>query len=1090
MRIVVFTLVAVGMSATLMGAQTDIPRPEHPRPDFQRSPWVNLNGTWDFDFDPSNVGEKEEWFEPGQHKWSQKIVVPFPWESELSGIQKPDYRGVGWYHRKVSAPRDWKGKRIVLVFGAIDWAARVWLDGKAIGFHENGYLPFEFDATDWLKDGREHDLAVRAEDNVDAETPTGKQTGWYTPSSGIWQTVYLEARGWRSIEGFQLYPDLNAGSVRIELRVRAEKTAGLIVAAESPKNEFEKVSTPVSGGNASLVIKPLQVRLWSPESPHLYDIRFQLLSGPTVEDEVVSYVALRKIETGRWGDQPFESVLLNGKPIYVQAALHQSFNPKGIYTYPSDEAIQHDLKFTRDCGLNSLRVHIKVEEPRFYYWADKLGILIWYDLPNFRSYTERSRANWETTLRGAVARDFNHPSIFCWVLFNETWGIGDGGYDADHQAWVRSMYELAKKLDTTRLCEDNSANRRDHVACDLNTWHFYINDYERARERIAEVVKETYAGSTFNFAEGYKQGNQPLLNSEYGGIGAGLGDQDISYCLHYLTNLLRSHNKIQGFVYTELTDIEWEHNGLANYDRTPKEFGYPNLHGPHDPTTVRDIFNPDFVVLDGPPIRNVKSGEAVEVPVSISHYSSFDIVSPKIEWGLEGISLLGDRVKSAALDKSRGERFAKVQRYSVVEQEPLKITFPNERGLYLLTTYLAEGTARRPMANNWMWFNAIDAPSPRVEKLDDTTVVLRFDPSASLAPDESGDLSLRGDKAATPDKYIGYGKGWVEYRVTIPKFIDPKTIGAIDLIMEMAPKARDEKLDWPARKKPVDYPQTDGRKFPSRVVVSLNGVRTAEWTLEDDPADERGILSHQKRQQPGSYGYLQRAKLSLDEKSAARNALERDGAIVVRLDYGPIESQPSGGLAIFGETNGAYPVEPTLLLSMTQPVTIPEGYDVNAPLTSGQRAKPRALLPTVGFGEAQWKYTFPKPPTNWTAPDFDDSTWKTGRHGFGRKGTPNTQVNTPWETDDIWLRWKGEIRPLPASAPVWIDYYHDEDMEVYVNGKLLLRERGHVTEYQTQRLTDEQRALFVEGENTIAVHCRQTAGGQFIDVGLFTRGNL
>jgi hypothetical protein len=1042
--ILAMTVAAINVASAANNLPPQTPRPEHPRPDFQRSAWVNLNGSWDFDFDPDAVGEKEKWFEAGGHKWSQKIVVPFPWESELSGIQRPDYRGVGWYHRKIAAPADWKGKQIVLVFGAVDWAARVWLDGKPVASHDNGYLPFEVELTDALRDGREHDLVVRAEDNVDRETPTGKQTGWYTPSSGIWQTVYLEA--------------------------------------ESLKDEFKKVSTPVSNGTASLVIRPAVARLWSPESPYLYEFRLKLLSGPTVVDEIQSYTALRQVQTGKWGDQPFESVLLNGKPVYIQAALHQSFHPKGIYTYPSDDAVRHDLQFTRDCGLNSLRVHIKVEEPRFYYWADKLGVLIWYDLPNFSRYSERSRQTWEATLRGAMARDFNHPSIFCWVLFNETWGIGDGGYGPSQQGWVRKMYELAKKLDTTRLCEDNSACRYDHVVCDLNTWHFYINSYDRARDHIANVVQATFPGSEFNFIKGLTQGTQPLLNSEYGGISAGLGDQDVSYCLHYLTNLLRSHDKIQGFIYTELTDIEWEHNGLANYDRTAKEFGYPDIAGP---TTVRDIFNPDFVVLDGPPIRDVKPGETIEVPVAISHYSSRGIKSPVLLYWMEGIGPLGARIEPNK-DTRPSQAVENLKQSSVADQKSLNIKIPETPGLYLLKVELAAGAADQRVAVNWMWFNAVGAPSLRVEKLDDRTVALRFDPSSSVAPGETGELGLRGATTGS-GKYIGYGKGRADYRVTVPKFLDPRTIETVEFLAEVAARARDEKLDWPARKKSVDYPQTDAKKFPSQVAVSLNGVEAAKWTLEDAPADERGILSHQKRQQPGAYGYLQRAKLAVSE-GPAREVLERDRTITVALDYGPIEGKPSGGLSVFGETNGAYPVEPTLLLRLAKPAAIPDGYDVNASLTRGGKPTVRALLPSVGHGETKWKHTFEKPLARWTTPGFNDGTWRSALHGFGTQGTPNTTVNTLWDTSDIWLRWKGEFRPLPAAALVWIDYYHDEDFEVYVNGKMLLRRSGYVSQYQTELLTDEQRALFVEGENTIAVHCHQTVGGQFVDVGFFTRG--
>jgi len=1075
-------ILAAGIWTNLAFAAAAVPKAEHPRPDLERSQWINLNGRWDFDFDPKRSGESEGWFKPGAHKWSSAIVVPYPWESKLSGIERPDYRGVGWYHRKISAPRSWKGKRIFLVFGAVDWAAKVWLDGKLVGSHENGYLPFEIELTDALADGREHDLVVRAEDNVDPETPTGKQTGWYTPSSGIWQTVYLEARGEDFIRRIRMVPDLDAGCLRMEVWVnRKSASTPLIVAAESPRGEFNRVAVPVAGDRAALVITPFKVRLWSPESPYLYDLRLKLLRGPKVQDEVKTYFAMREIKTGSWDDQPFESVLLNSKPVYIQAALHQSFNPEGIYTYPSDEYIQHDLRFARDCGLNALRVHIKVEEPRFYYWADRLGVLILYDLPNFSRYTERAKRNWEATLRGAIERDFNHPSIICWVLFNETWGIGHGGYGVEHQKWVRSMYELAKRLDPTRLCEDNSPCRYDHVVCDINTWHFYINSYERAREHITRVVKNTFPGSPFNFVKGLTQGTQPLLNSEYGCISAGLGDQDVSYGLHYLTNLLRTFGKIQGFVYTELTDIEWEHNGLANYDRSPKEFGYPNILGP---TTVRDIFNLDFLVLDGPPIRNVKPGERIEVPVSISHYSTRRIESPKMVWWVEGIDPLGRAIGGGADALRRHKTAVAVHQYSVVDQAPIEFSLPEKRGLYILKAALVDGRGRR-VAVSWMWFNAVEPPTPRVEKIAERTVALRFAPEPTRDGGGTEELHLRASRS--PDKYIGYGKGRIEYEVALPGFINPGSIESVEFVAEVAAKARDEKLDWPARKKSYDYPQTDRKKFPSRVAVKICGVAAATWTLEDDPADARGILSHQKRQQPGSYGYLKRTRLEVNSSLDARKALERDRAVRIVLEYGPIEGKPSGGLAVFGETNGRYPVEPTVVLKLNRKVAVPKDYDVNAPLTKPAGGRIRTLLPSVGFGEARWKYTTERPPDDWMKADFDDSAWKTGLHGFGRRGTPNTKINTPWLTSDIWLRWKGEFRPLRPDAPIWIDYYHDEDMEVYVNGELLLRRKGFVTEYQTERLNKKQRGLFVEGENTIAVHCHQTGGGQFVDVGFFTK---
>jgi hypothetical protein len=1073
-----FLLIAVlAISGT---AFADIPRPEHPRPDFQRPDWVNLSGEWEFDFDPQDKGVREEWFAPGKHAFSQRIVVPYPWESELSGIKRPDYRGVAWYHRKTAAPTGMRGKRIFIIFGAVDWRADVWVDGRKLGSHENGYIPFEIDLTQVLGDGKEHDLIVRAEDRVDPETPTGKQTGWYTPTSGIWQTVYLEGRGSNYIQSIKMYPDADAGTVRIDAVVSdSSPTARLLV--QSPTGEFEATSRPVQNGVASVTLKPKQLTLWSPNSPYLYHVTIGLLSGRNQVDTVKSYFAIRKIQTGKWKDQDFESVLLNGKPIYIQAALHQSFNPKGIYTYPSEEAIRKDLQLTREVGLNSLRVHIKVEEPLFYYWADKLGVLIWYDLPNFSWHSETARRNYEQTLRAAIARDFNHPSIFVWVDFNETWGLaGRNGYDQANQDWVHSMYRLTKELDPTRLAEDNSPCNYDHVATDLNTWHFYINDYGAARKHIDNVVAQTYPGSPFNYVKGAAQIGRPLLNSEYGGISAGSGDQDISYCLHYLTNLLRQHNRIQGFIYTELSDIEWEHNGLVNYDRSRKEFGYP-IFPAYGRAQVRDIFNPDFLVIEGPPIRNVRPGQRITLPVSISHYSEVEIKTPRLSgiWG--GTTTFGEHAieLGAAFERSEG---ISVKPYTVVEQQPLELTIPEKPGIYVFKLMLLD--ADRQVTRNWVWFNAVASPSPRVELFDEETVALRFSPEPTAFSGETLDLSPR---ATASGKYAGYGEGWVEYRIRIPEFINPRDIDAIEYMLELAPKARDEKLDWPARKKAADNPQTDGKKFPTSVAILMNGAVAGEYILTDDAADYRGILSHQKQQHPGSYGELRKGGIDYEGNEDAWDILFRDQAVTLRIEYGPVSGKPSGGLAVFGETNGAYPVDPTIFVHLMKEVKIPEGYDPTRPLTEVAKPVFRALLPSVGFGEAEWKYTLDPPGQNWAAPDFDDSAWKTGQHGFGRAGTPKAQINTPWETDDIWLRWKGELKPLAADAPVWLDAYYNDDVGIFVNGKLLLRKQGPVGEYETVRLTEKQRSLLQEGENTIAVHCTQRGGGQFIDVGLFTK---
>ena len=582
--------------AAPLTAANKIPLPEHPRPDLRREQWLNLNGPWAFDFDPDDKGEKAAWFQPGKHKLAQKIVVPFPWESKLSGIQRPDYRGVAWYSRTVTVPREWKGKRAWLVFGAVDWTAKVWVNGTLLGEHVGGYTPFAFDITDVAAPGQQAHIIVRADDPNSPEQPFGKQTPrWYTHTGGIWQTVYLEARGDAYLDRMQLVTDLLADR-------RARVDAALFlggdtngVAAELEVIGAGKARTlKTADGACRLRLDIADPHLWSPDDPHLYDAVVRILRSGKEVDRVHTYLGVRKVHRAGVGGRRYQYITLNGYPIYLRGALHQSFHPDGIYQYPDDATMRWDYEYAKKIGLNFLRIHIKTEIPRALYWADKLGVLIMEDQPSFGRYTPRSKAWWEGVLRETVARDFNHPSIIAWCNFNETWGIGDGGYTPDHQAWVKEMYQLTKKLDPTRLVEDNSPCRYDHVATDINSWHFYINDYHAARRHIANVVSRTFLGSPFNYAKGFKQYLEPLINSEYGGISAGLGDQDISWCFKYLTNELRKHDKICGYVYTEQSDIEWEHNGFLNYDRSEKVFGYDFWFPGFSLADCQDVFGDEL----------------------------------------------------------------------------------------------------------------------------------------------------------------------------------------------------------------------------------------------------------------------------------------------------------------------------------------------------------------------------------------------------------------------------------------------------------------------------------------------------------------
>ncbi len=442
------------------------PRGEHPRPDFERAQWLNLNGRWDFRFDPINRGLDESW-QRSDLPWERDITVPFCWQSKLSGIEDTSGEQIGWYRRKIKVPSDWQG-HVWLHFEAVDWEARVWVNGVPVGQHEGGYTPFAFDITEQAGPGDTATVVVRAFDATERELPTGKQVvQWYTFTSGIWQTVWLEARPETYLTSLRMTPkhDGENWSLAVEAQV-----AG---AGDNATVHIASTDTTVGSADGQIALadgSPIWTgelpvtspHLWTPDDPHLYDLTVTVTGDGGATDTVNTYFGLRTIGHGRYGDLSYESVLLNGEPVYLRGALDQSFNPEGIYTAPSDEFLRGDMERAKSMGLNFLRIHIKADEPRRLYWADHLGVLLMQDMPNTWEYSDRSRTAWERTMREVIARDRNHPAIIAWCLFNESWGLGGDDYKQrpDIQEWVKSMWEEVKTSDPSRLVEDNSPNRR------------------------------------------------------------------------------------------------------------------------------------------------------------------------------------------------------------------------------------------------------------------------------------------------------------------------------------------------------------------------------------------------------------------------------------------------------------------------------------------------------------------------------------------------------------------------------------------------------------------------------------------------------
>ena len=907
----------------MTGNNTDIPRPEYPRPDFQRGTsegidWICLNGTWEFAFDPDDIGEENRWFDTestADSVWKLQIQVPYPWESlaawgeedqanntnylsknayltpeevTCGGLERSgNYREaprhtIGWYRKTVSVPETWGEKRTILTFGAIDWYAKVWVNGECVGEHENGYLPFELDITDALTPGELAHIVVRAYDAQDhGEQLAGKQIGWYERTSGIWQTVYLEPRSATHIKSCYITPDIDNSTATLDVTIDGESAAGTTLnwhcasPVETSGSELSgSIAVEENSFSARIEIPQEHLHLWDVDTPYLYNVTLTLTSGESVIDRVFTYFGMRKVSIAKAPSGDYQYIYLNNRPVYLLGALNQSFTPEGVYTFLTDEAIRRDIERAKEFGFNFLRLHIKIDEPRLYYWADKLGMLFMCDIPNFGDYTEKAQARFEETLRGTVARDYNHPSIISWCNFNETWGLGGREYKdmTDRQEWVREMYHLAQSLDETRLIEDNSPCLYDHVETDINSWHFYINDYEQAKEHIANVVAETYPGSAFNYVGGNVQSDAPLINSEYGGISAGAGDKDVSWCFKYLTNELRLHPKICGYIYTELQDIEWEHNGFMNYDRSIKEFGYDYL----------DINTLDFIAIDYPPGTTVAPGDRIKADIYASHFSHKTITGTSLHWQLDTMSATGHTIRGCV----SGSVEIPFPQYQAQRVHELELIVPDiHPAVGTLHIWVTDSTGT-VVARNFINFDHFVEDVAPIESNGSKSVTLNY------APGNTSESSW--NEPTTSDQlFSAVGSGHVEYEISLPEGLSTADIAEMALIFEASSSYGGAR-------------QTEPEKHPSDVTITVNGVEIDTIGIPDCPADIRGALSY-IHGEPGIYGYLYNVKV--DPSLLIGEAETLTISYEVKAD-----ADAKGGFALYGARMGRYPTGPHVVI--------------------------------------------------------------------------------------------------------------------------------------------------------------------------------
>jgi beta-galactosidase/beta-glucuronidase len=577
-----------------MSDRAEIPRPEYPRPQFIRDPWLNLNGEWEFAFDDEDVGLDEGWSDG--RKLPLRITVPFAYQTKLSGINEKRIHEVVWYARDLTVPAEWKGRDVLLNFGAVDYSTTLWVNGHEVGHNQGGHVPFDFDIAPYVRTGTNR-LTLRVEDSQNPQQPRGKQSHTGTPheidyycTTGIWQTVWLEPVPPIRIEEIRIITHADANEVELFVFLHAPSAAWRVVVEVSEQDKFvTRVEDHTAVATGHLRFSIPYAKLWSPESPNLYDLKICLYDGEELLDQIGSYFGLRGLElrNGR--------VMLNGKSTYLKMVLDQGYWPDGYLTAPSDEALQTDIGWSKAFGFNGVRKHQKIEDPRWLYWCDRLGILVWEEMPNAREWSLHSEellsAEWER----AVRRDYNHPCIVAWVPVNESMGFpGLAQEHAGQYAYIERMVSETRHLDATRPVIDNDGWEHTDIT-DICAIHDYSPTAERLQTRYHDTLesgqlpKTVWVGDKPLFARGSKYRGQPIVLSEVGGfltIPQEIPPDKRDHLYRYYASFERPEELLEkyrdlmngistlkflaGFCYTQLTDIEQEINGLLTYDRKPK----------------------------------------------------------------------------------------------------------------------------------------------------------------------------------------------------------------------------------------------------------------------------------------------------------------------------------------------------------------------------------------------------------------------------------------------------------------------------------------------------------------------------------------
>lgn len=572
--------------------------PLHPRPRLRRRRWSDLCGTWQFAYDDRDSGLRERWhIQP--ERFNRAITVPFPPESEMSGIDEKGFHPVVWYRREIEAEAA-PGERLLLHFGAVDYLAMVWVNGDLVATHEGGHTPFSADITNSLVPGAKQVIVVRAEDQpLDATQPRGKQDWreqphsiWYHRTTGIWQPVWLEPVSAEYVANVQLTPDLTRGMVGVEIQLGRRPVEPVDCRIElSLKGETlatQRLTLRSAQALTSIHISGFEhgqdrgKLLWTPETPNLIDVTVTLLDGSGQSlDEVESYFGMRSSAAQE------RRFLLNDKPYFMRSVLEQGYWPQSHLAAPSPEALRREVELIKSLGFNAVRIHQKVEDPRFLYWCDVIGLMVWGEMANAYEFSPKAVDRFTREWLEAVERDRSHPCVVAWVPLNESWGVPDIALRSDQQAFATSLYHLTKALDPTRPVISNDG--WEHTVSDI----LGIHDYALRGEHLVERYHTTHGVDRVQIGHGPQrrrlllnpedQRGQPIMLTEFGGVSfqpekgqrwygyaTVANEEEYLDLLRQLFDAIHDSPELAGYCYTQLTDTLQERNGLLDENREPK----------------------------------------------------------------------------------------------------------------------------------------------------------------------------------------------------------------------------------------------------------------------------------------------------------------------------------------------------------------------------------------------------------------------------------------------------------------------------------------------------------------------------------------